>query len=297
MFGPRVAVLDQLGAKDEVAIFARGEWWRILACNWLHAGLFHLLFNLMAIRQIGFDLEKVFGFWRVGLLYIIAGIFGTIVSIVFLPSVLSVGASASVFGLLGAVWADIILNYCAGGSLKGSAICGVSICTVLNVLIGLTPWVDNFMHMGGLVAGLLMGLSLFGTRQDVRTGRRSRTAYQEAIVLVSVVVVLCLAGVTVAVVASASLRDTFRSCPFCEHINCVPLSWWSCCLTHSGTSGTCVLQDAPAANGSVSALCNMTGVPPYISSCSPVDDPNCIYSPYDAGKLQSLCSTLCTGSC
>ena len=58
-------------------------------------------------------MERVFGFWRVGLLYILSGWFGTIVSIVFLPGVLSVGASASVFGLLGACWADIIINFCA----------------------------------------------------------------------------------------------------------------------------------------------------------------------------------------
>lgn len=296
MFGPTIAVLDQLGAKNEEAIFDRGEWWRILACNWLHAGLFHLLFNIMAIRQIGFDLEKVFGFWRVGLLYILAGIFGTILSIVFLPSVLSVGASASVFGLLGAVWADIIVNYCARGSLKGSAICGVSVCTALNVVIGLTPWVDNFMHLGGMIAGLLIGLTLFAKEHDTRTGRQSRTKNQEAIVLISVVIVLSLAGVAAAVIASPTLRNTFRSCPFCEHINCVPLDWWSCCVTRT-VGGTCLLQGGPSANGTISALCNMTGTPPYVATCSPSANPDCVYAPEDADLLQGLCSTLCSGSC
>ena len=46
-------------------------------------------------------LERSFGSWRIGSLYVLSGIFGTMVSVVFLPEVLSVGASASVFGLVG----------------------------------------------------------------------------------------------------------------------------------------------------------------------------------------------------
>lgn len=102
LLGPTVAVLDQLGAKNDVAIFQRGEWWRIATCNWMHAGLLHLLFNMLAVWRIGSDLERAFGHWRVGLLWIFAGLFGTVVSIIFLPGLLSVGASASVFGLVGA---------------------------------------------------------------------------------------------------------------------------------------------------------------------------------------------------
>ena len=50
-------------------------------------------------------LERSFGSWRIGSLYVLSGIFGTMVSVVFLPEVLSVGASASVFGLVGALTA------------------------------------------------------------------------------------------------------------------------------------------------------------------------------------------------
>ena len=48
-------------------------------------------------------LERSFGSWRIGALYLLSGIFGTMVSVIFLPEVLSVGASASVFGLIGAL--------------------------------------------------------------------------------------------------------------------------------------------------------------------------------------------------
>ena len=47
MLGPTMRVMDRMGAKDDAAIFDEGEWWRIFTCNWLHAGLFHLLFNML----------------------------------------------------------------------------------------------------------------------------------------------------------------------------------------------------------------------------------------------------------
>lgn len=53
MIGPKVSVMERLGAKKDSAIFGEGEAWRILACNWLHAGVVHLAFNLGAIWQVG----------------------------------------------------------------------------------------------------------------------------------------------------------------------------------------------------------------------------------------------------
>ena len=148
LLGPTVAVLDGLGAKNDVAIFEHGEWWRIAACNWLHAGVIHLVLNLAAIWAVGGELERTFGLWRVGFLYIFSGLFGTCASIVFLPGTLSVGASASVFGLVGANWADVVVNFCARCTLKNSGIICLTVATVLNVSIGFTPYVDNFMHLG-----------------------------------------------------------------------------------------------------------------------------------------------------
>jgi len=86
-------------------------------------------------------------------LYSVSGLLGTITSTIFLPGVISVGASASVFGLVGAYWADIGLNYCARCDLKDTGFCGLLFGTIPNMLIGLTPWVDNFMHLGGYLTG------------------------------------------------------------------------------------------------------------------------------------------------
>ena len=236
MLGPRIAVLQRLGAKDDLAIFERGEWWRIAACNWLHAGVIHCLLNMGAIWAIGGDLERVFGFCRVAVLYMLSGLFGTVVSIVFLPGTLSVGASASVFGLVGANWADIIVNFCARCTLKGSGVVCLTIATILNVAIGFTPFVDNFMHMGGMVAGLVIGLASFAQKahRDPATGRRVHTCLQEAVVLVAVALLLLLGGGAVVAVLSSELQALLRSLPWARHVNCISTPWWSCCVMASG---------------------------------------------------------------
>jgi membrane associated rhomboid family serine protease len=140
LLGPSVDTMDRLGAKNDVRIFEYNEWWRIATCNWLHAGLLHLAFNMLGVWRIGVELEKTFGTVRVALLYIFAGLFGTVLSIIFLPGLLSVGASACVFGLVGACWADVIVNFCARCTLRNSGIACLTVATLFNVSIGFTPW-------------------------------------------------------------------------------------------------------------------------------------------------------------
>ena len=306
MLGPRIAVLDAMGAKNDVAIFEDGEWHRLLSCSWLHSGFFHLLLNVSGLYSLGIPLETVFGFWRTAVLYIASGVFGTMVSTIFLPGVLSVGASASVFGLIGAYWADILLNYCARCDLEDTGWKGLLIGSAINLLIGFTPWVDNFMHLGGLVAGLVIGSGLFAQRaqRDPHTGRLARTWGQDLVVLIATALLLVLAAGAVGAVLSTELQALLRTCPFCEHINCFPLdkylgvSWWSCCGMH--LQGSCADIMPPAnASAPITATCNMTHAPaPYTAQCSPAEDANCVY-PSDMGesdpRLAQLCSLICSG--
>ena len=236
MLGPSVSVLDAMGAKNSSAIVA-GEGWRILACNWLHAGFIHLLLNMLAVINLGFSLERTFGSLRIGLLYVVSGLFGTTTSFVLLPGVLSVGASASVFGLVGACWADVAVNFAARGTLRGSNACSLLVLTAANVLIGLTPWVDNFMHMGGLVAGLVVGTTVFAERTaNLATGRLERTRAQLAVASVGGLILVGMLAAAVASTTSTRVQQALRECSFCRHINCVEFAlfsevpWWSCCL-------------------------------------------------------------------
>lgn len=91
LLGPPRAVLDEMGAKNGDAIFRQGEWWRILTCNWLHGGVIHLISNLVGVMHLGSTLEREYGGLAVGTVYILSGIVGVSLSLLFLPDVLTVG--------------------------------------------------------------------------------------------------------------------------------------------------------------------------------------------------------------
>lgn len=93
----------------------------------------------------------------IGVLYLGSGWFGIVASIIFLPDVRSVGSSASLFGLIGAQWSNVILNRRSFLARKMS-VRGLLFETLLNVAFGFCPWIDNFMHLGGAFAGLVAGL-------------------------------------------------------------------------------------------------------------------------------------------
>lgn len=289
MYGPTIEVMDRMGAKNDDAIFKKGEWWRIASCNWLHAGMIHLAFNMMAVANMGVGLERMFGFWRIAVLYLLSGLFGTIVSVIFLPGVLSVGASASVFGLVGACWADVIVNYIARYTLRGSGIFGLLIATAVNMSVGLTPWVDNFMHVGGFTAGLVVGVALFSKAQMDQHGRKRRTWCQRELACLAGIALVVLIVGSISAAVSHDMQDYFRQCTFCEAINCVEISWfttepwWSCCV--SRLSGTCTLKEEGFL---VTASCNMSGVPAFSNFCS-VTDSDC-----NLENTNKLCAKLCS---
>jgi len=176
-------------------------------------------------------------------------------------------------------------------------ICGLLFATVLNVMVGLTPWVDNFMHMGGLIAGVVVGIALFAkTAYDERTGEERRTLSQETCALLAALLLIALAIAAAAAVSSTAVRDYFRRCSVCEHLNCVEAPWWSCCITQA--SGSCELLQLGqlGSNGSttlVQATCNMTsGV--FRRTCS--TEEWCSYVPSDQRSAEAVCTIMC-GSC
>eukprot|EP00026_Physarum_polycephalum_P005853 Phypoly_transcript_05892.p1 GENE.Phypoly_transcript_05892~~Phypoly_transcript_05892.p1 ORF type:complete len:349 (+),score=12.01 Phypoly_transcript_05892:24-1070(+) len=157
MIGPSPDVLLRLGANYDLYILDRGQWWRFFTAIFLHAGVIHLACNVLFQLLQGVPLEREFGSIRIFCIYILSGLTGNLTSCIFLPTVLSVGASGSLFGLLGAMLAALFKNWkvlhrpCTSVTFLLIAIC-------VNLFIGLLPYIDNFAHVGGLIAGILFGL-------------------------------------------------------------------------------------------------------------------------------------------
>lgn len=153
MIGPSAETLVSMGAKSSLLIVQGREVWRLLSAMVLHAGLIHYLLNMLALWFIGSAVEQCHGFFSSMLLFVAPAVGGTLLSAIFLPQYITVGASAGIFGLIGACLADICMNWAL---LFNSFVNGdnrhrhtvvllvLFMDIVLNSLIGLTPFVDNF---------------------------------------------------------------------------------------------------------------------------------------------------------
>lgn len=141
------------GAKYPQAI-AAGQWWRLVTAGFLHGGLIHIFMNSWVLFSVGAQAEETYGTARYLVLYFVATITGFLASTYVSPN-LSVGASAALFGLIGAMIA-------AGMKSKtslGSAIRAQYTQWVIYMLvIGLLPIfnIDTAAHIGGLAGGFAL---------------------------------------------------------------------------------------------------------------------------------------------
>jgi rhomboid protease GluP len=138
-------------------VFA-GEGWRLVTGMFLHGGFGHLAGNCLALYILGLAAQRAWGTGRALLIYFASGIFASLCS-AFLTPMPAVGASGAIFGLAGAI---IVFFYRYSGSFYlrsrriGSALLGWAL---LELTLGaLTPYVDNWAHLGGLAAGMAAGL-------------------------------------------------------------------------------------------------------------------------------------------
>jgi membrane associated rhomboid family serine protease len=128
-----------------------GEYYRLITSMFLHVNIMHIAFNMLALWQVGLVLESRLGKFKFAVIYFLSGISGGLLSVYMNePMAFSVGASGAVFGLFGAYVAiSRRLNADANGMLVMIAI---------NLGLGfVVPNIDWHGHVGGLVAGFLLG--------------------------------------------------------------------------------------------------------------------------------------------
>jgi rhomboid protease GluP len=142
-----------LGARVTELIRA-GQWWRFITPVFLHGSVTHIFFNMYALLSIGSFLERHFGHGRFVLLYFLGAFAGNIFSFL-LTDGYSVGASTAVFGLVAAEVIFFYQNRKLFGSQAKQAISNAGFIIVVNLLIGLTPGIDNWGHVGGLLGGAM----------------------------------------------------------------------------------------------------------------------------------------------
>lgn len=150
------AVLIRFGAKVNLLI-AQGQVWRLLTSMFLHIGLMHLFFNGYALFAFGIEVERLYGSARFLVLYLLAGLYGSLVSFGLGPN-LSAGASGAIFGLLGVMLAFFRLHRDMFGEWGRQRLLNLLGVAGFNLVLGFTvPGIDNLAHLGGLLSGAVLG--------------------------------------------------------------------------------------------------------------------------------------------
>ncbi|MEE9911794.1 MAG: rhomboid family intramembrane serine protease [Deltaproteobacteria bacterium] len=144
--------LLKLGASGTIPVFLYHNYWSVFTASFLHGGILHIIFNMMALYQLGPFVLREFGVHRFMNIYLLTGVAGFIVS--SLAGVhFTIGASASVCGLIGAI---IYYGKSRGGSY-GEAIYKQALGWVVGLIIFgfIFSGINNWAHGGGLLSGLL----------------------------------------------------------------------------------------------------------------------------------------------
>jgi membrane associated rhomboid family serine protease len=160
LLAPNQRSLILFGESGAIPVFVLGRWWTVLSASWLHGSALHILFNMMWVRQLAPATADLYGPGRMVIIYTLAGVAGFLLSSVagaFVPPLLflrgglyTVGASASIFGLLGAL---VYYGRRGGSRIVGSE--ALSYALMLGVFGFLMPGVDNYAHAGGFGGGYL----------------------------------------------------------------------------------------------------------------------------------------------
>lgn len=159
---PRSLLL--LGATGTIPLDDFHRWWTLVAANYLHGGILHLAFNMLALRQLGPLIAQEYGVSRLFILYTLTGIIGFAVSY-WAGIRFTIGASAAVCGLIGAA---LYFGKSRGGTYGQAIYRQVGGWAMSIFIFGfLMPGINNWGHGGGMAAGALLGF-LLGYQEQTR---------------------------------------------------------------------------------------------------------------------------------
>ena len=165
LLSPGAGTLIRSGALYS-GLVAAGQWWRLLTAVFVHIGLIHLAFNVIALVIVSKFLESELGASRYLSVFLLTGLAGSAASYALHTRVLSAGASGAIFGLIGFA----IPYFGRQHAFRARQIRALMIrWGIYAFVFGLLAGADNFAHGGGFVAGLLLGANM-----EIRADERRR---------------------------------------------------------------------------------------------------------------------------
>ena len=134
-----------------------GEYYRLFTAMFLHANIYHLIFNMYALYVMGPQVERYYGKAKYLFIYVLGGLMGSIFSCVFMDEYsYGIGASGAIFALFGSV---AYFTYYYRATLQGLLRSQVVPVIMVNLVLGfLMPGIDVYAHIGGLIGGVLISM-------------------------------------------------------------------------------------------------------------------------------------------
>lgn len=187
--------LAALGDKHNAGII-QGQYWRLFTPMWLHGSILHIVFNMYALVIFGSNLERFYGHFRYLLLYLLSGFAGNVVSFMMSPTD-SLGSSTAIFGLIAAQGVFIYQNRALIRNSRSLLINTITIAGI-NLVLGLSPGIDNWGHLGGLLGGLAFAWSAGPIwEQNAQVGVRAVPRGNARVILVAIGVLIVFSALVV----------------------------------------------------------------------------------------------------
>ncbi|NXP85345.1 RHDF2 protein, partial [Passerina amoena] len=163
------------------------QFYRLWLSLFLHAGIIHCLVSVTFQMTVLRDLEKLAGWHRISIIFILSGITGNLASAIFLPYRAEVGPAGSQFGLLACLFVELFQSWQVLEK-PWKAFLNLFGIVLFLFICGLLPWIDNIAHLFGFLSGLLLSFAFlpyitFGTVDKLR---------KRAMIIVSLLVFLGL---------------------------------------------------------------------------------------------------------
>lgn len=164
---------------------AGGEWWRLGTAIFVHLSLGHFLWNMIPLGFFGLRLERILGHWTFLAFYLVCGVSGTVASAYLTPEIPGAGASGAVFGVCAGLFVYYATRLRTLSHVQKTRLAALGIYTASAFWRGLfDAHVDNGSHLGGLAAGIVLGVLLCG-RAGLTAVRRSGLFLAAGLLLVA----------------------------------------------------------------------------------------------------------------
>ncbi|HOJ87601.1 MAG TPA: rhomboid family intramembrane serine protease [Pseudothermotoga sp.] len=171
-------------------LVSNGEWYRVITAIFVHGGLLHLLFNSYALFYFGNIVESIYGVEKFVFIYLLTGVVGNLATQFLYYRAISVGASGSIFGLVGVLFA---LGFRRDTPFFMRQFTGYTLLPMIifNIVYGFIPGsgINNAAHIGGFVTGMALGY--------IMTPRPAYSFWKKSITIVWKTVALLCAGLVV----------------------------------------------------------------------------------------------------